>query len=151
MSRNILFKDETFANPKTMISEHTELDGCNMKSKLGALIDGKLNNVIVTSSDDSPIKISALAVLTGCVINCTDLLIEGSFTGKINAKGSVELGESALVEGEASIEGTFVCSPLADSVDLKLIHPSPKKLAHDGESRTAASNVLRKQKAASSE
>ena len=137
MSRNILFKDDAFQSPNTMVSEHSEFEGASMKTKLVALIDGKLSKTTITSTDGSPIKISALAVLTDCIINCNDLLIEGSFTGQIIATGNVELGESALVQGEASIYGTFVCSPLADCVDMRLSHPSPQRVASAMDSKPA--------------
>lgn len=63
MKRNVLFNDDAFSNPRTILSQHTEIEGGLLKVKMAGLIDGKLTSVSIISSDDSPIKISALAVL----------------------------------------------------------------------------------------
>ena len=141
MSRNILFADDVFAKPKTMLSEYLELEGCTMRTNQVALIDGKLTDVTIISADNTPIKISALAVLTNCKIHCTDLLIEGQFSGEINAMGNIELGESAHVEGTAKVSGSLVISPLAEAVELKISHSSAKKAALVQETKPAPTSV----------
>lgn len=141
MNRNVLFANEIFATPKTMVSHATELDGCTMKTKQTAVIDGTLSNATIISVDDSPIKISALAVLRDCKIECHDLLVEGSFTGEIMAKGSVEVGDSALLQGTMHVAGTLLVNQLADTVEMTFVHVSPKKSAQAGESKASGNQV----------
>lgn len=140
-NRNVLFTNEIFSAPKTMVSHATELDGGTLKIKQTGLIDGKLTDLVLVSSDDTPIKISALAVLENCKIECNDLLIEGSFTGEIKAKGNVEFGDSALVQGILHVGGTLLVNKLADAVDMKIVHFSPKKSEQAVESKASGHQV----------
>ncbi|UUZ66301.1 hypothetical protein LP417_35395 (plasmid) [Polaromonas sp. P1-6] len=87
--------------------------------------------------DDSPIKVSALATLDGCVVNCKDIIVEGIFSGEINAKGDVELGESCTVMGTISHSGGLMISGLADTAEVSTKKVAPAKAAETRSSNFA--------------
>ena len=121
MTRYALFDDTVLNNPSTMITSTTDQEGGILRVKGGALIDGKLTRVTIIVMDESPMKISALAHLDTCVINCQDIIIEGEFSGEINAKGDVELGDSCRVKGKLNHSGRLLIDcTLADTVDLHI-------------------------------
>jgi Polymer-forming cytoskeletal len=119
MSRYKLFPDAKMDNPATKVSQTTDQEGGTMRIKGGALIDGQLNAVTIISTDGSPIKVSALAKLSKCVIECQDILIEGEFSGQITAKGDVEFGESGLIKGTVKHGGMLLIGCLTDYGDVK--------------------------------
>lgn len=118
MSRHTLFTPDRTASPKTHVSETTDQDGGILRIKGGALIDGKLKGVTIISTDDSMVKISAMASLAACIVQCKDLIVEGIFSGEIHAKGDVELGESCTVMGSIQHVGGLMISGLADTAEL---------------------------------
>jgi cytoskeletal protein CcmA (bactofilin family) len=113
-----LFPNDKLNAPKTVVSESTDQEGGTMRLKGGGLIDGKLKGVTIIVSDDSFLRISALATLDACVIHCKDIFIEGIVSGDINAKGDVELGESCTVMGSINHGGALMISALADTVEM---------------------------------
>lgn len=121
MSRYALFDDTVLNNPSTMITSTTDQEGGTLRVKGGALIDGKLTRVTIIVTDESPLKISAMAYLDTCVIHCQDIIIEGEFSGEINAKGDAELGDSCRVKGKLNHSGRLLIDcTLADTVDLHI-------------------------------
>ena len=64
------------------------------------------------------VKISAMASLAACIVQCKDLIVEGIFSGEIHAKGDVELGESCTVMGSIQHVGGLMISGLADTAEL---------------------------------
>lgn len=129
MNRHVLFPSTTFDQPLTLVSEHTQLVAGTLKTSLTALIDGRLTDVHIECTDDTPIKISALATLVNCTIDCNDLLIEGAFSGEIKARGHVELGDSAQFQGNVTVGGQLLVSHLADAVDMRILRASAKASA----------------------
>lgn len=125
-ARHALFTSNTFEEPQTLVSERTQLEAGTLKTSQTSLIDGRLTDVHIESSDDTPIKISALAILVNCTIHCKDLLIEGSFSGDIKAKGHVELGDSAQFQGTVSVAGQLLVSDMADAVDMRILRTSAR-------------------------
>ena len=61
MNRHTLFTFASTASPKTHVNEATNQDGGTLHIKGGALIDGKLKGVTIISTDDSMVRISAMA------------------------------------------------------------------------------------------
>lgn len=125
-NRHAIFSSTVFDTPQTIVTERTELVSGTLKTSQTALIDGRLTDVHIECTDDTPIKISALANLVNCTINCKDLLIEGCFSGEIKARGNVELGESAQFQGNATVSGQLLVSQLADAVDMRILRSSAK-------------------------
>lgn len=129
MSRYKLFAEGNLPAPKTVVNETTDQEGGTLRLKGGALIDGRLTKVTIISVDDSPIKVSALATLDTCVVNCKDIIVEGIFSGEIHAKGDVELGESCTVMGSISHSGGLMISGLADTAEVTTKKVAPAKAA----------------------
>ena len=114
------FKPTDIEASKSLMPESLVFKGGTIDGKDSTLIDGKLSNTTITSVDNTPIYISSLAVLTECVINCHDLLIEGHFTGTINAKGKVELAAGCVVVGILNKADEVYMATLADVDDLQV-------------------------------
>lgn len=128
MSNYTLFEAETFKAPKTLVSNTTDQEGGTLRIKGGAKIDGKLTGVTIISTDNTPIKISALAELDKCILNGHDVLVEGVFNGEMNLTGDVELGESCTVVGVLKHSGRVLIGSLADTVDLHIVKVAAPKV-----------------------
>ena len=121
MSKNYqFFKPTDIEASKSLVPESLIFKGGTIDGKDSTLIDGKLHGTTITSTDSTPVYISSLAHLTECVINCHDLLIEGHFTGTINAKGKVELAAGCVVVGVLNKDGEVYMATLADVDDLQV-------------------------------
>lgn len=117
-NRFTMFDIDSDPAPSTSISKSTDAEGGTLRIKGGALIDGKLTKVTIISTDNSRVQLSVTAVLETCIIECQDLIIEGSFSGEINAKGDVELGSTCTVKGKLNHVGRVLINGLADAVDM---------------------------------
>ena len=114
---------------KSNVPETLVLRGGAVEAEKGLLVDGKLHDTTIESKDGSPIYISALAELTNCVINGKDVLIEGVFSGTLNASGKTEFASGCVAVGVFNKGGEVYIHTLADLEDLKVT--SVKSKAQD--------------------
>lgn len=114
------FKPTDMEASKSIVPASLNFKGGTIDGKDSTLIDGKLHGTTITSTDNTPIYISSMAHLTECVINCHDLMIEGHFTGTINAKGKVELAAGCVVVGILNKSDEVYMATLADVDDLQV-------------------------------
>ena len=124
--------------PRSMVPESLVLKNGVVEGHGGLLIDGKLSNAHIISTDDSLIHISALAKLTNCTIEGNDILIEGQVDATIHAKGDCEIGASAVMVGVLNIGGDLFKSRLADVKDL---HVNTLKPVEKSSSQTSLVSV----------
>lgn len=120
------FSNRDVEAAKTHIAELLNIKSGVLESKDGMLIDGRLTACEIKSTDDSPVCISALAVLDDCTIDGNDILIEGQFSGTINARGKVEFASGCVATGIFNKGGEVYVHPLADLDDLRI-----KSMARD--------------------
>lgn len=107
----------------------------------GVQIDAKLKNVTVQAMDNKPIVLTALGKMDGCFIKGEDVLICGDFTGEIQAKGDVEVTNTARISGVVLTRGHALISPLAGESDeikvARLPDDPPKDITPKTESASA--------------
>lgn len=120
MSTYTLFANDILSDAKTVIGEAIELEGGTLRVNGGALIVGRLTRTTVVSVDGSPIKVSALATLDSCIINGKDVIVDGAFSGEINAQGDVELGDTCSIQGTITHKGRVMTGSLAETDHMKL-------------------------------
>lgn len=123
---------------KTHVAELLNIKSGLLESKDGMLIDGRLTGCQIKSADDSPVYVSALAVLEDCTIDGNDVLIEGQFSGIINAKGKVEFASGCVATGIFNKGGESYLHPLADLDDLRI-----KSMAREAAPGTDTSDARR--------
>lgn len=118
---------------KSIVPASLVFKGGTVEGTGGLLIDGKLTGTRILSTDKSLIHISAQAVLTECVLEGEDVLIEGTFEGTAKVRGNCEIGPSASAVGTIEVAGDLFKSRFADTVDLKLIqmHPVAEEVAEE--------------------
>lgn len=122
-----LFPADILSDAKTVIAHSIDFEGGTLRLSGGALIDGRLTRTTIISVDGSPTKISALANLDSCILNCKDIIIDGEFSGEINATGDVELGDTCRIQGTITHAGRVMTGALADTDAMKLKRfPQPK-------------------------
>lgn len=114
------FYDHNVEAAKTHVAELLSIKSGVLDGRGGMLIDGRLSGCQIRSSDDSPICISALAVLDDRTIDGKDVLIEGQFSGTINARGKVEFASGCVATGIFNKGGEVYVHPLADLDDLRI-------------------------------
>ena len=120
MTNYTLFPNDILADAKTVIGQDIEFEGGTLRVNGGALIVGRLTRTTILSIDGSPIKISALATLDSCIINGKDVIVDGEFSGEINAQGDVELSDTCSIEGTITHKGRVMTGGLADTERMKL-------------------------------
>lgn len=120
MSSYTFFKQADIEQSRSTVPETLVLKGGSVEAVKGLLVDGKLSNMTIDSKDGSHIIISALAVLEDCVINGTDVMIEGQFSGTINAAGKTEFASGCVAVGVFNKGGEVYIHKLADLDDLKV-------------------------------
>lgn len=130
MSSYNLFKSADIESSKSTVPETLVLRGGTVEAEKGLLIDGKLFNTTIDSKDGSPIYVSALAELDNCVINGKDVLIEGSFSGTINASGKTEFASGCVVVGIFNKGDEVYIHKLADLDDLKVSSKKVNSVTH---------------------
>jgi hypothetical protein len=113
------FKPTDIENSK-VLPESLVFKGGSIDCSGGLLVDGQLTDVTLESKDGSPIYISALAILQQCVINGSDVLIEGHFSGTLNATGKVEFASGCVAVGVFNKGGEVFMHALSDLDDLKI-------------------------------
>lgn len=120
MNKYVLFNQDILKDAQTHVSESIIYEGGTLRVKGGAVIDGCLSKTTVISVDGSPIKVSALATLDSCILNCFDVIVEGSFSGEINAQGDVELGDTSTMQGTITHKGRVMVAALSDTEYVKI-------------------------------
>ena len=118
MSSYNFFKPTDIENSKNL-PESLVFKGGTIECTGGLLVDGQLTGVTIDSKDGSPIYISAMATLQQCVINGSDVLIEGHFSGTLNATGRVEFASGCVAVGVFNKGGEVFVHTLSDLDDLK--------------------------------
>lgn len=111
---------DNIGTPKSLFPEGLVLKGGTLEGKDGLLIDGTLTTVQIKSVDGSLIHISATAVLEDCNVEGENVLLEGTFSGVINAAGDCEIGPSASVIGVVNVGGDLFKSKFADVRDMNV-------------------------------
>lgn len=114
---------EVFAQidePQSLFGHGLTFEGGTLRGNGGLLIDGKLENVSVTSEDGSAIVVSALADLDNCIINGHHVIVSGKFRGELNATGDLEITDSADILGLVNTGGRMLVSPLAVMEDVRI-------------------------------
>lgn len=107
--------------PDEIIQQTLAFVGGTVYVSGGAQIDAKLKNVSVVALDDKPIVLSALGQMENCLINGTDVLVCGDFSGEIRAKGDCEITPTARARGVVLVRGHVLISPLAaDSEEIRV-------------------------------
>jgi len=114
------FSQQVVESAKTHLAEHLNIKGGELEARDGTLIDARLAGCVVKSVDDSPICVSALAMLSDCTIEGKDVLIEGQFSGTIVASGRVEFASGCIATGILNRGGEVYFHPLADLDDLRI-------------------------------
>lgn len=110
------FTEAEIGESKSLIPQHISIEGGVIKGVKGLLIDGNLKNCHISTADQSPIFVSAMAQLEGCVIEGHELLIDGKFQGTLAIKGKegedvggrLEYGSGAQVMGVAYISDNIM-------------------------------------------
>jgi cytoskeletal protein CcmA (bactofilin family) len=120
MNNYVLFSEDSLKAAQTHVCENIEYEGGTLRVKGGAVINGNLSKTTIISVDGSPIKVSVLANLDGCVINGGDIIVDGAFSGEINAQGDVELGDTSSLQGTITHKGRVVIGSLAETEFLKI-------------------------------
>jgi hypothetical protein len=123
------FFDPTAIAKAKLIPESLAFTGGSIDCSGGLLVDGNLTKVTLESKDGSPIYISALATLDDCVIHGRDVLIEGHFSGVINADGKTEFASGCVVVGVFNKAGEVYMHKLADVDDLAVKSKKPSEQA----------------------
>jgi hypothetical protein len=113
------FKPTDIENSK-VLPESLVFKGGSIDCSGGLLVDAQLTNVTLDSKDGSPIYVSALATLDDCVINGTDVLMQGHFSGTLNATGKVEFASGCVVVGIFNKGGEVYMHMLSDLDNLKI-------------------------------
>jgi hypothetical protein len=126
MSQYNFFEPTDIAKAK-LIPESLAFTGGAIDCSGGLLVDGNLTKVTLESKDGSPIYISALATLDDCIINGRDVLIEGHFSGVINADGKTEFASGCVVVGVFNKAGEVYMHKLADVDDLAVKSKKPSE------------------------
>jgi cytoskeletal protein CcmA (bactofilin family) len=129
MSSYNFFKTTDIESSKAHMHETIVFRGGSLEAKNGLLIDGKLYGTTIDSKDGSPIYVSALAELDDCVINGVDVLIEGSFSGTLNASGKTEFASGCVAVGVFNKGEEVYIHKLADLDDLKLSSKKVKAMS----------------------
>lgn len=134
MISSILFSKErkpsvqaSMAAPDEILQNSIMIVGGTVFVHGGLQIDAKLRNSIVKSLDGKPIVVTALGKLQDCVIEGTDVLVCGDFSGEIVAKGDVEVTDTATFSGNIKTGGYALISPVATehNADVRIM-PLPK-------------------------
>ncbi len=129
MSYNF-FKSADIESSKSTVPETLVLRGGSVEAEKGLLIDGKLFGTTIDSKDGSPIYVSALAELHDCVINGADVMIEGHFSGTINATGKTEFASGCVAVGIFNKGDEVYIHKLADLDDLKVSSKKSKNVTN---------------------
>ena len=66
---------QNIGTPKALVPEAVAFKGGTLEGAGGLLIDGRLSDMNVVSTDGSLIHVSATAVMENCIIEGVDLLI----------------------------------------------------------------------------
>jgi hypothetical protein len=119
MTNYNFFKPTDIENSK-VLPESLILKGGSIDCSDGLLIDAQLTGVTIESKNDAPIYISALANLDDCVINGADVLVEGHFSGTLNASGKTEFAAGCVVVGIFNKGGEVYMHMLSDLDNLKI-------------------------------
>ncbi len=77
---------------------------------------GKMEN---TGNVNSFSRISSGTVIKGEIISPSDIRIDGTFEGKIQSKGRVIVGETAVIKGDVICNDMDLCGKLEGNVFVK--------------------------------
>lgn len=126
-----LFTDAEIIAANSLFPEHVTIKNATLAGAKGFLIDSKMADCHISTTDGSPVFISALAKLENCKVEAGDVLIEGYFSGSIAATGKVELGAGCTMAGTLTKGGAVFLHPEADFEELviKSLKSSPSKAA----------------------
>lgn len=126
-----LFTDAEIIAANSLFPEHVTIKNATLAGAKGFLIDSKMVDCHISTTDGSPVFISALAKLENCKVEAGDVLIEGYFSGSIAATGKVELGAGCTMAGTLTKGGAVFLHPEADFEELviKSLKSSPSKSA----------------------
>ena len=121
MSNYNFFNTAALEKTETNLPESLKLKGGAIEAHGGLTVDAQLTGVTLDSKDGSTIYISALAKLEDCVINGKDVLIEGKFSGTLNATGQTEFASGCVAVGIFNKGDDVYIHKLADIDDLKVM------------------------------
>jgi cytoskeletal protein CcmA (bactofilin family) len=106
--------------PDEVLQNTLIFDGGAIYARGGIQIDARMRNCRVVSQQQHPVTVSALGRMLKCQIVGQDVLIEGDFTGEIEASGDIEITNSARVAGLIRYGGELVIGPLVDRRKLRV-------------------------------
>ena len=123
--------------------EESEITGCNSQvpnsvvikdgiitGNKGLLLDGILIGCHISTSDNSPIIVSARAELKECVIEGGDVLIDGKFSGTlaIRGKDNEDVGGRLEFGAGSQIRGvSYVAENIVQAKGIKVVMDMSQK------------------------
>lgn len=119
------------SRPDDILQQSLVFVGGTVFVKGGLQIDATLKDVRVVAADNKPIVLTALGTMQGCSIEGADVLIAGTFSGQVLARGDVEVTDTAEFSGSIRSSGIVVVNPLAGDADEITIGRLPPEAPKD--------------------
>jgi len=107
----------SIARPDDILQQGLVFVGGTVFVKGGLQIDATLKDVRVVAADNKPIVLTALGTMQNCSIEGADVLVAGTFSGQVLARGDVEVTDTAEFSGSIRSSGVVVVNPLAGDAD----------------------------------
>lgn len=104
---------EAINRPDEILQNSLVFVGGNVFVQGGLQIDARLKNCTIQAMDGKPIVLTALGKMEDCFIKGEDVLICGDFSGEIQAKGDVEVTNTARMSGTIRAGGHALVSQFA--------------------------------------
>lgn len=122
---------DSIARPDDILQQSLVFVGGTVFVKGGLQIDATLKDVRVVAVDNKPIVLTALGTMQNCSIEGADVLVAGTFSGQVLARGDVEVTDTAEFSGSIRSSGVVVVNPLAGDADEITIGRLPPEAPKD--------------------
>lgn len=110
------FEEHEITNCNSQVPNSVVIKSGVITGTKGLLLDGNLVDCHISTSDNSQIIVSARAELKECVIEGSDVLIDGKFSGTLAIRGKdgedvggrLEFGAGSQIRGVSYVEENIV-------------------------------------------
>lgn len=110
------FEEHEITNCNSQVPNSVVIKDGVITGTKGLLLDGNLVGCHISTSDNSQIIVSARAELKDCVIEASDVLIDGKFSGTLAIRGKdgedvggrLEFGAGSQIRGISYVEENIV-------------------------------------------